>query len=162
MRQKILQVGKDLIQRHGFDGMSFRDISKIIDIKTSSIHYHFPTKIELAVELIHQETENLESYLEQLKGKTSSEKITGFIKLFELALKQEKFCLCGILSIQLKEPRVEEALKIFFDKCVQFCAPCFPDEKQALQFVALCEGGLLVGRVQKDVCFFQDLRAQYA
>lgn len=160
VRQKILQAGKDLIQRYGFDGISFRDIAKIIAIKTSSIHYHFPTKIDLAVELIRQEIENLEAYLDPLQNKTSSEKIRGFIKLFELAFKKEKFCLCGILIIQLKEPKVEEVLKIFFDKCIQFCTPCFQNKQKAIQFVALCEGGLLVGRIQ-NASFFQDLIAQY-
>lgn len=49
---KILTVAQDLLQRKGFNGFSYRDLAAEIGIKTSSIHYHFPTKDDLALNLV--------------------------------------------------------------------------------------------------------------
>jgi hypothetical protein len=69
---KILDVALDYIMGRGYKAFSYKDISKEIGIKTSSIHYYFPTKGDLgktlaqrffqyiteAVELIDETTED--------------------------------------------------------------------------------------------------------
>ena len=47
IHKQILDIAEMLIQTQGYNAFSFRHIAKIIGIKTSSIHYYFPTKAEL-------------------------------------------------------------------------------------------------------------------
>ena len=47
-RSAILDVAERRIRAHGYNGFSFREIADEIGIKSASVHYHFPTKADLA------------------------------------------------------------------------------------------------------------------
>ncbi|NIP29545.1 MAG: TetR family transcriptional regulator, partial [Candidatus Dadabacteria bacterium] len=49
MSKEIVDLSKELFQKRGYKAFSYRDIAKEIGIKTSSIHYYFPTKDDLAL-----------------------------------------------------------------------------------------------------------------
>lgn len=56
-KQKILNVALDLFSRNGFTAVSIRDICKVVDIKESSVYYHFKNKQAIFDELLqHFET----------------------------------------------------------------------------------------------------------
>lgn len=52
MRQSIKQVTTGLLITHGYNGMSFRDIAKLLSITTTNIHYHFGNKQGLVDEVV--------------------------------------------------------------------------------------------------------------
>lgn len=62
---KILARASDLLQTRGFNGFSYRDISTELGIKNAAIHYHFPSKADLAVTL-------LENFRLELRQRTRS------------------------------------------------------------------------------------------
>ena len=43
---KILDVAEHFTQSLGFNAFSYKDIQENVGIKTSSIHYYFPTKTD--------------------------------------------------------------------------------------------------------------------
>ena len=49
---KILDVAEHFMQTRGFNDFSYRDIQNEVGVKTSSIHYYFPTKQDLVIHLI--------------------------------------------------------------------------------------------------------------
>ena len=51
-RDKILKISTELIRKGGYNSFSFRDLAQKSGIKSSSVHYYFPTKSDLVVELI--------------------------------------------------------------------------------------------------------------
>lgn len=51
-KQKILNVALDLFSQKGFSAVSIRDICKVVDIKESSIYYHFKNKQAILNELL--------------------------------------------------------------------------------------------------------------
>ncbi len=51
-KQKILYVALDLFSQKGFSAVSIRDICKVVDIKESSIYYHFKNKQAILNELL--------------------------------------------------------------------------------------------------------------
>lgn len=51
-RTQIVQHAQRLIQEHGCNGFSYRDLAALIGIKTSSIHYHFPCKNDLLLAVV--------------------------------------------------------------------------------------------------------------
>src|SRR3712207_7018673 len=50
MRDRLLDVAQELVQRVGANAMSYQDLSKALGITKASIHYHFPTKADLRSE----------------------------------------------------------------------------------------------------------------
>lgn len=56
-KQRILNVALDLFSQKGFYAVSIRDICKVVDIKESSVYYHFKNKQSIFDELLqHFET----------------------------------------------------------------------------------------------------------
>ena len=51
-KQKILDVALDLFSQNGFSAVSIRDICKVVDIKESSVYYHFTARYLLSAVLI--------------------------------------------------------------------------------------------------------------
>lgn len=51
-RTKILASADHLLRSRGFNGFSYHDISKPLGIRNAAVHYHFPTKADLAVAVI--------------------------------------------------------------------------------------------------------------
>lgn len=52
IRARIKSVATDLFIRHGYNGVTFLELSKVLKINHSLIHYHFGTKAQLAVEVL--------------------------------------------------------------------------------------------------------------
>jgi TetR/AcrR family transcriptional regulator, transcriptional repressor for nem operon len=61
----IMDAAEKRIRSGGFGGFSFRDIAADVGIKSSSVHYHFPTKETLAAAVIHRYTDAVSDFLDQ-------------------------------------------------------------------------------------------------
>ena len=55
-RDEITALATQAVQRSGLHSVSFRQLADEIGIKSSSVHYHFPTKPDLAEALIKDYT----------------------------------------------------------------------------------------------------------
>jgi len=44
----ILDAGEALMKRAGYSGFSYADVAKRVNIRKASLHYHFPSKGDLA------------------------------------------------------------------------------------------------------------------
>lgn len=119
-KDKILYVAEDMTQRLGVNGFSYRDIATEVDIKTSSIHYYFPTKDDLFLELINRYESKCKQYMAELLNPESPVKdrlnllVTPFIDYLHDG---NKLCLCVMIAgqmLEVSEP-VKIAIKNFFE-----------------------------------------------
>ena len=53
VREQILDHAITLIMLRGYNGFSYRDLSSLVGVKTSSIHYYFPSKDDLVLEAVN-------------------------------------------------------------------------------------------------------------
>lgn len=53
------------MQAGGFGGFSFREIAADVGIKSSSVHYHFPTKEDLAAAIVRRWAEHTSEMIDQ-------------------------------------------------------------------------------------------------
>lgn len=58
-REKILDTAATLLQRRGFNGFSYKDISEPLGIRNAAVHYHFPAKGDLGTRVIERTREQL-------------------------------------------------------------------------------------------------------
>ncbi len=54
VKTAIMDAAERRMQLGGFGGFSFREIAADVGIKSSSVHYHFPTKEDLAAAVIRR------------------------------------------------------------------------------------------------------------
>ena len=118
-RDQILDCAQGLIQTRGYNGFSFRDIASDIGIKSSSIHYYYPGKTDLAVAVAAKYRLDFTAVTHQLvtSKKTTLAKLEAYADLFEATLKHDnRICLCGMLASEVNsvEPELRSAIKAFF------------------------------------------------
>lgn len=83
--RKIIDTALLMVQKRGFSGFSFRDIATEIGIKTASIHYHFPTKPDLAQAILQEVQSGFKRELERIDSEVSNprEKLKCFFGIFD-------------------------------------------------------------------------------
>ena len=98
----ILDVGRELMQTRGYSGFSYRDIASAVGIKSASIHYHFPTKADLAVRVTQVYREEFGAILQTIRssGGTCREQLVRYAELFSSTLISGRLCLCGMLATE--------------------------------------------------------------
>jgi len=99
---KILDLAEIYTQTKGFNAFSYRDIQNQIGVKTSTIHYYFPTKSDLAYKV----TERCLEQFRQMLTSTAKKQHCGLKRIEALAdfyvktFKQGKSCLFMMMSIE--------------------------------------------------------------
>lgn len=131
-RTEIIRLGDSLIRKKGYNAFSFADISKQLQIKNASVHYHFPTKTALGLAIIQEHHHRLE----QLKAKTESkdpvEKINAFLGIYTVANAESKICIVGSLATDFYtvEPEMQKALKRLADSILKWVIEILKEGKK--------------------------------
>jgi len=163
---QILQVAEDMVRKGGYNSFSFRKVADKVGIKSASVHYHFPTKGELAVAVAKRYTDNFINAIGQPEDihKSGQCPIVVYISAFRSALTQDQgLCLCGMLGAEagsLPQP-VIEATKVFFARNVEWLERAYKcigvqgeAKNKATQTVSLLEGAMIISNVMDDNTFF--------
>jgi len=170
-RSQILDVAQDLIQRTGVNAMSYADISKAIGIRKASIHHYFPTKEDLLANLLDRHNQQFCHLLEEIAiaDDTAGVKLYRYCSLFVETLnsgEQDKACLCGILSAELKtlNPPIVQRITQFYRHNESYLEQILQAGLETGEFAfagdpkimaklifSLMEGDLLVARAEGGV-----------
>jgi TetR/AcrR family transcriptional repressor of nem operon len=100
-RDIILAEAQKLVQTRGFNAFSFRDVSERIGIKSASMHYHFPSKEQLGIELVRAYAARVRERLAEIEQRTTkpATRLERYIELFvEIMDGGQRLCLCGMLA----------------------------------------------------------------
>lgn len=170
-RTKILDLSETLTQKRGFGGFSYLDLADEIGIKTASIHYHFRCKDDLAVALVERSCENMAQKFAELEAgfKSPKKRIEALIEHFKSYVTTRKFCMCGMMAAELYalSPQVQELLNGYFEQfqtwlSAQFKAmDCRNPKMQALRFLSMAEGALLLARLRDDATIIRPILKEF-
>lgn len=171
-RERLESLALETAQRSGMRGLSFRNLADEIGIKSSSVHYYFPEKSDLARVLIERYSENFFSELEKISSSdwTLRRKIKSFIGIFEEVAKNDKLCLCGMMAAEVEQLDAQnrELLCQFFRNTEKWLLKLLEDHKEDViseqsprlltkSLLSGLEGALLLDRVMGEV---QRVKAQ--
>src|ERR1700719_1816886 len=119
MKTAIMDAAERRIQQGGFSGFSFREIGADVGIKSSSVHYYFPTKEDLAAAVIRRLAEYTSELIDKELEK-DPDPVRVWRKAFRgTAYSEAHMCPCTVLgaaSQDLPEPVAKE-VKGFFKMC---------------------------------------------
>ena len=175
-REAILQAGRLAVQAHGYNALSFRELAKEVGIKSASVHYHFPTKGDLAEALASRYADEAEAFLADLSasGRGHDAVMTAYADAFRVALANDnRMCLCGIMTAEYDDlppqarGEVDRFARVNTEWLTALLAARRPGEpKSALQqravtIFAAIEGAQLIARGRKDIAVFDDIIETY-
>ena len=118
-RTRLVNAAQNAVQQSGLKGLSFRTLVDEIGIKSSSVHYYFPEKSDLAQALIERYTVSLFEHLSEIATRKTNlrGKVEAFIAIFEAVASRNKVCLCVMMAAELESlsDKNKLALQSFFD-----------------------------------------------
>lgn len=95
-KEKIIELGKDLFQSVGYPSLSYQQISSKLGIKNAAVHYHYPSKEDLGLDIINQETANFERFTSSIFDLNPWEKLEAFLTSYRKNLENgNKLCIIG-------------------------------------------------------------------
>lgn len=177
MSQAILDTAQRIMQTVGYNGLSFRDVAAEVGIKSASVHYHFPTKAQLAVAVTRRYTDNLVNIVAGLSAQHPSpaDTLAAYVGIFRNTVGQTgRICLCGMLAAEADAvpPEVQEEVRRFIDLNVDWLSGIIAHASdvaaakgdardQALALFAALEGAMLIARGSGDFSRFDTIIRQF-
>jgi AcrR family transcriptional regulator len=117
-KSAILERAMALLQSKGYDGFSYKDISGPMGVKNAAIHYHYPSKTDLALAMIdryqgilREKTASFMGY-----GGSAREQLEGFFFFTRHECESDRtICPLGALSVNIDslDDKVVKALQRF-------------------------------------------------
>ncbi|MEI2387752.1 TetR/AcrR family transcriptional regulator [Breoghania sp. JC706] len=119
-RDAIVDSAERAILLNGYKSLNFRDIASEVGIKSSSVHYHFPTKGDLSAEVMRRYRNDFASRLEDPKHepKAAQAALNAFIDGFkDQVVGFDNMSLCVVLSAEknLLDEATRVELRAFYD-----------------------------------------------
>jgi len=157
----ILDAAENRIRRAGYNGFSFREIASDVGIKSASVHYHFPTKADLATAVAKRYRERFEEAVAKNEA-AGAGRVETWKTLFRDSLAEDnRMCLCGILAAEkegVPEVVADEARQ-FFEMGVSSIAEVSKDNAEnslayGLNILATLEGAMLLAQSMGDNTLF--------
>ncbi len=167
-----LDIAENLVQTRGFNGFSYADIARELDVTNAALHYHFAGKAELGEALIDRYTERFAGALADLDSGESDgpAKLGAYVDLYRKVLSGDRMCLCGMLAAEhetLPVP-VREAVLQFFRMNENWLAGVLDAGRGsgALSFdgdpadvaktvISSLEGAMLMARLRREAPIFE-------
>ena len=108
-----------MVQEHGYNAVSFRDLSSAVKVKAASIHYYFPSKEDLAEALVDRYRAYFTAGRTALDQKELSpaRRLKQYVDVVRNAFRQTgRMCLCGVLAAEMSSlpERVARGVQEFF------------------------------------------------
>lgn len=164
---QILDAAEDKARTGGYNAFSFREIAKDIGIKSASIHYHFPTKADLAAQLAKRYTEKFHTHLLSISesGNDLHQQLSDYANLFYQALRtDQKMCLCGLFAAEMNvlPDDVKKETRLFFETNLQWLETLLNSHEidnpknEALKLLAKMEGAMLMAKAFESEDYFQE------
>jgi TetR/AcrR family transcriptional repressor of nem operon len=149
----IMDAAERRMRISGFNGFSFREIAAAVGIKSSSVHYHFPTKEDLAAAVTRRYTERVGAHIEQELA-TGMDPAKVWTRAFRGTLhSEEHMCPCTVLGAAPRDlpPQVAIEVQRFFRMCLDklIAAGLSPDG--AAKLLATITGAMVVANALGDM-----------
>lgn len=102
VRDQLLEHASVLIRQRGYNGFSYRDLAELVGVKTSSIHYYFPAKDDLVLEVVRLYRERSQARLAAIDTSLPLlEQAERYVGPLSNDIELNQICLAGMLSAEV-------------------------------------------------------------
>lgn len=117
-RAQLLKSASQTVRRGGSAALNFRDLGRAVGVKSSTVHYYFPTKSDLLKTIA---SEYRKAFVEALDegvrhNRSLRQDMLVLVELFMGAQGEKLSCLCGMLATEadLLDGKVRAVVNQFF------------------------------------------------
>jgi TetR/AcrR family transcriptional repressor of nem operon len=156
MAASIMSSAERRIRIGGFDGFSFRDIATDVGVKSSSIHYHFPTKEKLAAAVIRRYAARVAKLVDEASA-DEPDPIAVWTRAFRSTVRSRThMCPAAVLGAGAMNLPAEVAteVKAFFAMCLDKLEAAGLATDAAAAFLSTITGALLLANATGDPTVF--------
>ena len=98
MAAQIMDAAERHIRVGGYGAFSFRDLADEVGVKSSSVHYHFPTKEKLTAAVIGRYTARVADFIDEL-FESEPDPVKVMAKAFGMPVhSKDRLCPCLVLG----------------------------------------------------------------
>lgn len=97
-RSEIIRLGDMLIRTKGYNAFSYADIAEVVKIRKATIHYYFPSKSDLGVEVIKNTLSNFKEQTASWNNLPYDKQFRNWIAIYEQSKNCNWVCIIGALS----------------------------------------------------------------
>lgn len=101
----ILRSARALLVGGGYNGFSYADVATSVGIRKASIHYYFPTKVDLVSRLVARYREEAEAGFADMAARHPDplDQLRAYIGFWSDCILDgtNTFCLCALLATQI-------------------------------------------------------------
>jgi AcrR family transcriptional regulator len=99
-REKIIELGENLILTKGYNAFSYQDISSELGIKNAAVHYYFPLKENLGTSIVKTNIQRFEEMVDNMhsRGFDEWQQLNTLIKIYIKSHREQKLCIVGSLG----------------------------------------------------------------
>lgn len=152
----IMDAAERRMRIGGFSGFSFREIAADVGIKSSSVHYHFPTKDGLAAAVVRRYTHEVAEKMER-ELELDPDPVRIWTKAFRgTLLSPGRMCPCTVLGAATLDlpPLVTAEVKRFYQMCLEKLVAGGLSEGAAVEFYSTLTGAMVVATVLGEPAIF--------
>ena len=152
IKTAIMDAAERRMQAGGFGGFSFREIASDVGVKSSSVHYHFPTKEDLAAAVVRRWAEDTSKTIDKELEK-NPDPVRAWTKAFRgTAMSKGRMCPCTGLGAASRDlPReVAREVKGFFKMCLDKLVAEGLSPGNAAKLLSTITGALVVANALGD------------
>src|SRR6201993_349176 len=156
VKAAIMDAAERRIQQGGFGGFSFREIAADVGIKSSSVHYHFPTKDDLAAAVIRRWAEYTSELIDKELEK-DPDPVRVWTKAFRgTAFSEAHMCPCTVLGAASRDlpKQVAKEVKGFFKMCQEKLVAEGLSPNRAAEVLSTITGALVVANALGDTAAY--------
>lgn len=169
----ILTCARTLIIAGGYNGFSYADISKVVGIRTASIHHHFPSKSDLVTTLVSRYREEARLGLARLEQQVPdpAQLLRSYVGFWGecIANASIPYCVCALLATQIPvlPDDIAREVRAYFKTLSAWLTSVLsrgaeqgklrlsqPAEVEAEIFMATVHGAMLSARAYGDGAIF--------
>lgn len=164
---RILDVAERLVQTRGFNGFSYADIARELEVTKAALHYHFRTKTDLGMALIGRYHRQFADALDAVALARPEPRVAlhRYVDVYRDVLRRDRICLCGMLAAESETlpAQMRDAVADFFDLNVAWLTATLDTGREqgdlhfgaepiaeATSFLGALEGAMLIARLRHD------------
>jgi TetR/AcrR family transcriptional repressor of nem operon len=167
-RDKIVELGRNYIQRVGYHSFNYKQIATTLNIKNSAIHHYYPGKEDLGVAVVKKDHEDFKKMKDGLALHSPLQNVEALLNNYADYFKEGKLCVIGTFESVAYE--IPEKIKL---STVAYLGDLFSWLKDAMQagldkgdfhfkqspaelaelWLATLPGALMTGRLRGEITF---------
>jgi AcrR family transcriptional regulator len=97
-RENIIDLAEELIRTKGYNAFSYGDIAEVLHIRNAAIHYYFPSKADLGVNVVDREVGKIASSRGEWGQQPGNVQLRKMVEQFYGSHRKGWICLNGSLT----------------------------------------------------------------